>query len=83
VCTHKVLSMKMFLKGPTVLRNARAIGLSEAAPGEKPVKVIAKLGGHRDPGYWETARMLLESGLCLALQVMLTDSANALPNAAF
>ncbi|KAK9914994.1 hypothetical protein WJX75_003449 [Coccomyxa subellipsoidea] len=48
--------------------NARAIGLSEAAPGEKPVKVIAKLGGHRDPGYWETARMLLESGLCLALQ---------------
>lgn len=28
----------------------------------------ARLGGHRDPGYWETARMILEAGLCLALQ---------------
>lgn len=31
--------------------------------------MVAVLGGKRDPGYWETARMLLESGLCLALQV--------------
>ncbi len=45
------------------------IGVSEAGPGEQPVKVTAKLGGRRDPGYWETARMLLESGLCLAQQV--------------
>ena len=31
--------------------------------------MVAVLGGRRDPGYWETARMLLESALCLALQV--------------
>lgn len=50
-------------------RNARAIGVSEAAEGTKPVKVVATLGGKRDPGYWDTSRMLLESALCLALQV--------------
>ncbi|EIE26941.1 saccharopine dehydrogenase [Coccomyxa subellipsoidea C-169] len=48
--------------------NARAIGVSEALVGEEPVKVVATLGGHRDPGYWETSRMLLESALCLAQQ---------------
>ena len=50
-------------------RNARAYGVSEAAPGEEPKRLVAVLGGKRDPGYWETARMLLESALCLALQV--------------
>ena len=50
-------------------RNARVWGVSEAAPGRKPTVVKARLGGKRDPGYWETSRMLLESGLCLALQV--------------
>ena len=44
-------------------------GVSEAAPGRKPTVVKARMGGKRDPGYWETSRMLLESGLCLALQV--------------
>jgi short subunit dehydrogenase-like uncharacterized protein len=30
--------------------------------------VVAKCSDpHRDGGYWSTARMLLESGLCLAL----------------
>lgn len=43
--------------------------MSEAAPGRKPTVVKARMGGKRDPGYWETSRMLLESGLCLALQV--------------
>ena len=50
-------------------RNARVWGVSEAAPGQKPVVMTATLAGKRDPGYWETSRMLLESGLCLALQV--------------
>ncbi len=44
-------------------------GVSEAAPGQKPVIVTGRMAGKRDPGYWETSRMLLESGLCLALQV--------------
>ena len=44
-------------------------GVSEAAPGQKPIVVTGKMAGKRDPGYWETSRMLLESGLCLALQV--------------
>lgn len=44
-------------------------GVSEAAPGQKPVVVTGRMAGKRDPGYWETSRMLLESGLCLALQV--------------
>ncbi len=56
-------------EGGLSFRNARAIGVSEALVGEEPVKVVAALGGHRDPGYWETSRMLLESALCLAQQV--------------
>lgn len=44
-------------------------GVSEAEPGKKPVVVTATMGGKRDPGYWETSRFLLESALCLALQV--------------
>ncbi|CAL5221659.1 g3887 [Coccomyxa viridis] len=48
--------------------NARVWGVSEAAPGQKPVIVTGRMAGKRDPGYWETSRMLLESGLCLALQ---------------
>lgn len=44
-------------------------GVSEAGPGERAVRVEAVLGGKRDPGYWDTARMLLEAGLCLATQV--------------
>lgn len=50
-------------------RNARVWGVAEAEPGKKAEVVTAKLAGHRDPGYWETSRMLLESALCLALQV--------------
>ena len=56
-------------------RNARVYGVSEAAPGERPQRVEAVLGGKRDPGYWDTARMLLEAGLCLALQVRQGDLA--------
>ena len=50
-------------------RNARVWGVAEAEPGKKAEVITAKLVGHRDPGYWETSRMLLESALCLALQV--------------
>ena len=50
-------------------RNARVWGVAEAGAGKKPEVVTARLSGHRDPGYWETSRMLLESALCLALQV--------------
>jgi hypothetical protein len=53
----------------SIRRNARAIGVAEASEGQKPVRVVAMLKGDRDPGYWDTARMLLESALCLALQV--------------
>jgi short subunit dehydrogenase-like uncharacterized protein len=30
---------------------------------------------HRDPGYWGTARMVLEAGLCLALDGQATAAA--------
>ncbi|WP_394843932.1 saccharopine dehydrogenase NADP-binding domain-containing protein [Pendulispora brunnea] len=45
----------------------RIIGESEARSGETPVRADAEIHGHRDPGYGETALMLAESALCLAL----------------
>ena len=49
---------------------ARVIGVPESAAGEPaPAPVIAQLGDRRDPGYWSTARMVLEAGLTLALNV--------------
>ena len=64
-------SLGYFAKINTMIacRNARVWGVAEAEPGKKAAVVTAKLAGHRDPGYWETSRMLLESALCLALQV--------------
>lgn len=45
-----------------------AIGLTEEPAGKEPQMVVAKCSDpKRDGGYWGTARMLLESGLCLAL----------------
>jgi hypothetical protein len=44
------------------------VGLTEEPAGAEPQVVVAKCSDpHRDGGYWGTARMLLESGLCLAL----------------
>ena len=49
---------------------ARVIGVPESSAGEQaPAPVIAQLGDRRDPGYWSTARMVLEAGLTLALNV--------------
>lgn len=49
---------------------ARVIGVPESAAGEPALApVIAQLGDRRDPGYWSTARMVLEAGLTLALNV--------------
>jgi hypothetical protein len=66
-----VRSLGDFAKVTTMVscRNAHVWGVAEAEPGKKAEVVTAKLAGHRDPGYWETSRMLLESALCLALQV--------------
>ena len=51
---------------------ARVIGVPESAAGEPALApVIAQLGDRRDPGYWSTARMVLEAGLTLALNVRL------------
>ena len=46
--------------------NARVVGITEGHPAQS---VWAHLGGKRDPGYFDTARMLLEAGLCLAFKV--------------
>jgi short subunit dehydrogenase-like uncharacterized protein len=44
------------------------IGLTEEKDGQQPQVIEAYVADeHRDPGYWGTARMLLEAGLCLAL----------------
>lgn len=48
---------------------ATAWGLSEPDESGKRVRVVAELQDrNRDPGYWSTSRMLLESALCMALQ---------------
>lgn len=45
----------------------RKKGTGAADNGE--VAVVAEVGDpHRDPGYWSTSRMVLESALCLALE---------------
>jgi short subunit dehydrogenase-like uncharacterized protein len=45
-----------------------AIGVAEAPDGGEPAVVVAKCADPaRDGGYWSTSRMLLEAGLCLAL----------------
>ncbi|GAB4821880.1 hypothetical protein N2152v2_008926 [Parachlorella kessleri] len=45
------------------------VGRTEEDPGVEPRTVHAIIGdGARDPGYWGTARMLLECALCMALQ---------------
>eukprot|EP00878_Enallax_costatus_P002058 GHUV01002224.1.p1 GENE.GHUV01002224.1~~GHUV01002224.1.p1 ORF type:complete len:439 (+),score=107.02 GHUV01002224.1:127-1443(+) len=44
------------------------IGLTEEKDGQEPQVIKAYVADeHRDPGYWGTARMLLEAGLCLAM----------------
>jgi len=49
--------------------NSHVTAISEEEPGVKPRVVKAHIGDpKRDPGYWSTSRMLLEAGLCLALQ---------------
>ncbi|KAI8468795.1 MAG: Saccharopine dehydrogenase-domain-containing protein [Monoraphidium minutum] len=56
-----------------------AIGLTEEAPGVEPQVVVAKCSDpSRDGGYWGTARMLLEAGLCLALDAGKTREAGCL-----
>jgi len=45
--------------------------------------VVALVGDKRDPGYWSTARMVLEAGLTLALDVRLAPGAWAPPAAPF
>ncbi|GBF98360.1 saccharopine dehydrogenase [Raphidocelis subcapitata] len=45
-----------------------AVGLTEEPEGKEPQVVVAKCSDpQRDGGYWSTSRMLLEAGLCLAL----------------
>eukprot|EP01004_Peranema_trichophorum_P004328 NODE_3259_length_1387_cov_60.857595_g2835_i0.p1 GENE.NODE_3259_length_1387_cov_60.857595_g2835_i0~~NODE_3259_length_1387_cov_60.857595_g2835_i0.p1 ORF type:complete len:417 (+),score=63.38 NODE_3259_length_1387_cov_60.857595_g2835_i0:66-1316(+) len=43
------------------------VGQSVTKANEKPIKVKATVGGKQDPGYGETAKMLSEAGLALAL----------------
>lgn len=40
--------------------------IGESIDGDRVVAIFEDL--HRDPGYWGTSRLLLEAGLCLALQ---------------
>ncbi|GAB4819276.1 hypothetical protein N2152v2_006322 [Parachlorella kessleri] len=47
----------------------QVVGYAQEEGGVQPRIVVAELGDpKRDPGYWGTARMVLEAGLCLALQ---------------
>jgi short subunit dehydrogenase-like uncharacterized protein len=46
---------------------ARFVGVSEARSGAPPAKVFGTVRGMQDPGYGETAKMLTEAAVCLAL----------------
>lgn len=48
--------------------NSQVVGVTEESAGSKPQVAIAKLKGAHDPAFWDTSRMLLEAGLCMALQ---------------
>ncbi|WIA42929.1 hypothetical protein OEZ86_008843 [Tetradesmus obliquus] len=44
------------------------VGLTQEEPGQAPQVIVAECADPaRDPGYWGTARLVLEAGLCLAL----------------
>jgi hypothetical protein len=43
--------------------------LPECAVRQQVIKAVIGDQG-RDPGYWGSARMILEAGLCLAIQVL-------------
>jgi short subunit dehydrogenase-like uncharacterized protein len=45
----------------------RFVGTRRAHNGSPPGKVLATVRGKNDPGYAETAKMLAESAVCLAL----------------
>ncbi len=44
----------------------RVLGESEPGPSGDVIRVMARLEGHSDPGYGETAKMLGEAAVCLA-----------------
>lgn len=48
--------------------NSTFVGETEEQSGHKSQLVLLKMKSRRDPGYWETSRLVVESALCLALQ---------------
>ncbi len=60
-------------EGPSAESRARGhfairfVGVGRATHGTAPPKVFATVSGSSDPGYGETAKMLAESAVCLAL----------------
>ncbi len=46
---------------------SRLVGIVEAKNGAPPAKLLGTVKGQQDPGYGETAKMLGESAVCLAL----------------
>ncbi|KAL4430818.1 hypothetical protein ABPG75_006074 [Micractinium tetrahymenae] len=57
-----------------------SVGRTEEAPGTPQRTVHAIMGDARDPGYWGTARIVLEAALCLALdEAELRQEEGALP----
>eukprot|EP00798_Chlamydomonas_sp_ICE-L_P027565 gene27565-8814_t len=52
---------------------------TEEEAGVAPTVVKAIAGDRRDPGYWSTSRMLLETGLALALDDTVVEQTQSLP----
>ena len=68
-CVVQVFKAVWWVAQLTGFWRARVLGVPEARAGEAAAApVIAELGDKRDPGYWSTARMVLEAGLTLALE---------------
>jgi short subunit dehydrogenase-like uncharacterized protein len=53
----------------------RFVAVGEARDGAAPAKVFGTVRGMQDPGYGETAKMLTESAVCLALDADTTAAA--------
>eukprot|EP00983_Pelagomonas_calceolata_P014003 448690-Pelagomonas_calceolata.AAC.1 len=48
-------------------RSHKIVGVTEEPNGQQGTVFTGECGDKRDPGYWSTSRMVLESALCLAL----------------
>jgi short subunit dehydrogenase-like uncharacterized protein len=77
--TRRLLDERLLAPGEGPSQEARERGFFDIAihargrtGDDRPMKLVGRVVGHADPGYGETAKMLGESALCLALDTLST-----------